>query len=559
MCDFSGHRAEPTTSAEQPDASLRRRPVPRVVHRPRGPAARGAGEAVVAVAIVALLAGCGRTPAADAGQADAGADPGPDGGSLADVPLPGTPERRDVALSWTLESTAGEGGVHTQATLPLADGDLLVMATFSGSVRLGATVIEGTAERYFHHLAVRVRPDGTLRFARRVCDGCVGAAVEAPDGRIGTVTVASRLIASPGTPEELDLSSAKPGCALTVLTPDGAVQAMRRFGSCESAGLRAVAPAPDGGWFVGGHVRSASFDDGTVIDVPQDVFYPGRAFVAKLRADLSTEWVEPITGTAGSTVSMLAPWGDGVVAVGDFGGYPIGATAEFGRAPVVLEAVSSDDDPAMDVFVAAWTAPGRLAFARRVQHYGSERQATWLHASAAGFDFRLDGVGELTLRDGELFFGYGGADSVRLRFDAAGAFAGADAMPARAVPWPGARAWSTAWQAPGGTRTTLGTTPGALVFDTPASTGFANSAGWLLAHWKPEGTLGRAGQLVGEAPPDRSVPTLHGAAPQRDGAWLLYLSGSGALTLRPDAGAPATLEGSTYERMVFVGVRLVAP
>lgn len=485
--------------------------------------------------------------------------------ALADVPLPTTAERAHVAIPWALHSTAGSNGVLTATTLALADGGLLVGATFADTVTLGEHTITASDAIYRHQLAVRVDPDGDVRFARHLCDGCLGlAAAEAPDGRIAVARVGTTLVANPDDPDGasvIDASTDEPACAITLVDPDsGAVTAARSFGACMGE-IRALTPLPDGGWLLGGHLTAAAFEDGTAFTVPDTIFYPGQAFIARLGPDLTLAWVERVGGAAASSVSMLAPLGDtGFVTVGDFGGWPRHVTADFGAdPPTALVAVSSDDDPAYDLFVARYNGPDDLAFARRVVHYGWERQPSWLTASPAdGVAFRMDLVDTFELRDGDPDFGYGGQDSARLRFALDGALLGVEPLPPGAVRWPGAAAWATSRQTAAGT-TTVGEGPDALTFDTPAEADGVATHGLLLAHWRDDGALARAGLLRVERAADQfDVVAPHGVAPQPDGSWLIYLSAAADLTLRPDVGDATPLARSGYERVIFLRAELVA-
>ncbi|GMV40568.1 MAG: hypothetical protein AMXMBFR64_22840 [Myxococcales bacterium] len=504
-------------------------------------------------------------PDGAAGDAGGGTDGGGGGGAdtggldAADaVELPVTPERVAIGIDWALQSTPGSNGVLASTSLSLADGDLLVGGAFAGEVTVGDVTVSTDDVTYLHHMAVRVRPDGTLRFARHVCDGCLGVAAEASDGRIGVAASGKALVGNPGTPDVIDRSEETVGAAFTVMSPEGLVLDMRRFAEGPALEVRAVLPLDDGGWLIGGHLaQQATFKDGTVIDVPAEVFYPGRGFIARLRPDLSVQWVEPIAGTAASSVNMLASHGAGFVAVGDFGGYPLGVEAVFGgEAGPTLEAKSSDDDPAMDLFVAAWAGPGDVTLARRVQHYGWLRAPTWLNLDAGGVTVGLEGAVEFVVEDGELSCGYGGDGTLDVRFSWGGAFLGAKTLPPRARPWPGGGWWSNTQTWAGGTWT-LGEPPASLTFDAPPQTDDADSTSWVLARWTPGGQLVRAGQLVAWHTKWMTSPFLAGASPQPDGSWLLALNGHASLTL--DAPTPIVLDNTGYERFVFLRVRFEEP
>lgn len=480
----------------------------------------------------------------------------------------GAPVRANVALSWAIQSDAGSQGVQLQSTLPMPDGDLIAIASFAGTVTFGGHSLSSPDEATAGLFVTRVTPLGEVRYLAPLCVGCwFPRGLPTSDGAVLLVgAFAPTTTLAWGTAGELTLTSEEGAFGAIVLAEDGTVTRGVTLGT-GNVEVRALSRGPGGGYLFGGFLGEATFADGTTTVVQDGVFYPGQAFVARLDADLAVLGVERVTGTAASNVNMLVPDGDGWIAVGDFGGYPLGVDAVFGAGTpgeARLEAVSSDDDPAMDVFVARWSAPGEVAYARRVRNYtNGPRQPTFLRRTPAGDVETLIAGASALGPEGEHYrnvepfperYRYALA-----RFDGAGALVGGQALfSQQVVPIPGVAGYvgtSVSW---GGSTIILEDATETLTFDVPEDTPELESSGIAVAQWRADGGLARAGLVWMTTPSSRWPLSLQASAPQPDGSALVVLHGSAPVSLDGGVGDAVALDpGAGYERLVFARVALV--
>lgn len=473
--------------------------------------------------------------------------------------LPLTPQEIPVHIDWALNGTPGLSGVLLQTGLATHNGDLFVTAYFSGTVSVGNLIISADDTSYTHVLGVRVSPKGEVRYLRHLCDGCSGAAGEASDGRIALVSMSKTLVGNPTGPDLIDLTADEAGMAVTIISPDGYVETMRRFAVGPDATVRCVRATQDGGWLVGGHFNELAFENGTTYTVPEPVFWPGQGFIVKLTPNLKVDWVELVKGTAASSVSMLAEWGAGFVAVGDFGGYPLGVVSEFGTSGVTLEALSSDDDPAMDIFITRWSAPGDVLFARRVQHYSNgPRNPTWLDVEGDTLTTRVDSVAKLEVDD-ELHYrgGYGESGvALSTRWDSVGTLVESVLLPYGANRVPMSPHYAVLSHSIPGDTITWGKEPNTLTFEIPKSTGQQSYETLISGLFHEDGAVGKAGVLGLSYRAGQVPPYIQAVSPQPDGTFLAVLYGSASIVFEPEAEPPTVLDNDGYERLIFAKIRL---
>lgn len=522
------------------------------------------------VAVVVLMVGCQSTgnsssgnnaAVADAGTRDSGvrADGGlgADGGALGDA---GEAQRVATQVLWALETTPGSHGAQPLLTVRLPNGAVLVVASVSGTFGVASRTVVVDEIPYVHTAVWVVNPDGTVPFLRHLADGVYPSA-----GAVmadGSVVLAGRMavnaVVAPGAADQIVLN-APAGAAVVRLNATGTALGAATLGAGVIEPL-VVSPAPNGEVWVGGQ-QSATFANGLVGADP-DGGSVSRGFVATLSAQLAVSQVALLGGNAESAVRMLAPSGSGYVAVGDFGGYPPGAQTVFApgtASEVSLAGVSSDDDPALDVFVARYVDPGALAFARRIRSYANNRRpVTWLGELAPSrFTFLLRDAAGL-VEEGDQFavtHELARAD-LCATFDAQGQYVGGIRAAQPLGPWPGGSGWLGASVEPAPTVLTLGEGTATLEVGVAATAGALNHA-WVGSQWHADGRLQRAGALEMRVPEGANPLTMTRAVAQADGSFLVVLSGEAEVTLLPAAGNPVTLPQSVgYERFVFVRVLL---
>ncbi|TNF32921.1 MAG: hypothetical protein EP329_09050 [Deltaproteobacteria bacterium] len=506
---------------------------------------------------------------------DAGDDAAPNDTGLGPAP---DPEERPTALAWAIQSDQSSGAsVGWPAVAGLPDGGVVVVATFDGTVTFGGREIVASDERYAHALLTRVTPDGDVAALTWLCDRCIGygtaPVLPLADGNLALASVVDgEVVLAPGTAGEQRLTTDGPQLLVAVLTPDGAPVRARLVASTPHSGeVRALAETADGGVVIAGNAQALAVPDGPAFPEEEGWGYPGRAFVLGVDGALDVRFAEQLGGAAGSTINQVRVVGDALFAVGDFGGYPLGVASVFGAGTAeeaALESVSSDDDPAMDIFVARWdvgaVAEGRprFAWARRIAHYSNgPRPATFIRGDGAdGIELRIDGADGVEPDDaGELRTvpAYGSHGYLVARVSRDGDVSAALDVPSPIVPAPGgfmsvASWWSGSVVEPAG--------DAGPSFPIPESTSGADGVNWsgvVLGSWRADGALVAAGLLLQRLPGSYYPLSLQAAVPQADGAAILVLHGSAPLTLVPSAGEAVELTREPgYERLVVVRARL---
>lgn len=502
--------------------------------------------------------------------------------SPADTPLdPITPIESALAIDWALQSEhSPESWFGWPVSTLLEDGSLLVVGLVNGALELDGQAIDtGGDDPYVHGVSARITPTGEVIDLRRLCDRCLSGStpiVALPGGGFAlAASVHGEVVLAPGAPSERVLQAERQ-LLLAVFDSDGELlrhALVARFG--DGREVTALTPTPDGGFAIGGAAFELSIDAGPSFVADEGWHYPGRGFLVVVDSALRPRYAELLGGDAGSIITMLHVANDTVHAVGDFGGYPHGVETTFNAGlenAVTLESVSSDDDPAMDLFVARWTLPGladdapatrpEIAWARRIAHYqNSPRPPTWLRASEGGIEFRVDRADRLEV-DGE-HFALPYADdywtSAVLRVSAEGLVTRTFAANGPVVPLADGGYLSVVSAWPGVTYRPAGE-DGPSFSPPPSTTGADGSThhGHVLAHWRKDGALIAAGEFITSSPASYSPPTLQHLVPHPDGSAFIVLHGSAPVTLLPSQGEAIDLERApNYERIIALRARLV--
>jgi len=539
---------------------------------------RGSGDLVGAPDAVTPDANTADAVLPDALSVDAALGDGSGGDVLAPSP---PPEVRALSIDWAFQAEVSDGAwIGPPTTLALADGGLALVALFNGTATFGERTLSASADPYAHLLFARITADGEVAALTRLCDRCASfggvALAERADGSIALASVADgAVVLAPDAPDPVHLD-ADQVLFVALLTPDGALARWSTPArSPASVELRALAATPDGGLVVGGAAMGLEVDGGLAFDAEDGWHYPGRGFLLGVDAALAPRYAEQLAGAAGSDINMIHVDTDAITVVGDFGGYPLGVSTVFAAGTPeerTLASVSSDDDPAMDVFFARWTPPTgpalgrpRLAWARRVAHYSNgPRPATWTRSGAAPgeVELRLDGTTSVAPDDdGELrapAYSAGGHLVVGLAPD--GAVTPRVASVAPLVPAAdGFVAVTTRWA---GAEIALGAAADAPRFAIPARTSGPDGVNWTghaLSTWRADGALVAAGLLLARVDASRYPLSIHRVVGLPDASALFVFHGSAPTTLVPGAGPELTLGrgvDSGYERVVVVRARL---
>lgn len=501
--------------------------------------------------------------------------------SAADTPLePITPEESELEMDWALQSRhSPESWFGWPVATELEDGSLLLAGLANGVVELGEHRVDtSTDDPYAHGVSARITPAGQVVDLRRLCVRCLSGSspiLALPDDRFALASaVDGEVVLAPGARSERTVQATNQ-LLVAIFGADGELERhalVARFGQGKE--VTALAPTPNGGFAIGGAADALSIDSGPSFVGDEGWHYPGRAFLVVVDADLRPRYAELLGGDAGSIITMLHVMGDALHAVGDFGGYPLGVSAIFNKdleSAVTLESVSSDDDPAMDLFVARFTLPSLaaespptrpgIAWARRIAHYqNGPRQPTWLRATDTGVEFRVDRADTLET-DGEHYALPRPDDhwtSAVLRVSTDGLVTRTFAANGPVVPLPDggylsvASAWSGVTYRPAGDEGPSFSVP-------PSTTGVdgLDHQGHVLARWRRDGALLVAGQLIASTSSSYSRPTLQHLVPQPDGSALLVFHGSAPVTLVPSRGEPLELAREpNYERIIVLRARL---
>lgn len=493
---------------------------------------------------------------------------------------PVEPHEGPLEVAWALQSDHSPSSWFGWPTVtPLSDGSLIVAGLVNRVVSFGGHTLDTQAEDpYTNAVAAKLTTGGEVVDLRRLCERCLTGTtplLALPGGRYAFAsTVHGEVVLAPdtGTPR---IVNADHELLVVIVGADGGVEDHALVARVDQgASPQAMTLTSDGGLAIGGSAWSLAIDNGPTFEAQGGWHYPGRAFLVVLDAELRPRHAELLGGEAGSTIAMLHAEGDALYAVGDFGGYPLGVATTFDtglETALTLESVSSDDDPAMDLFVARWTLPEpsldapttrpRIDWAKRLAHYqNGPRQPTWLRASEGGVEFRVDGAGRLET-DGA-HFALPRPDeywtSVVVRMSADGEATQSLVARGNVEPLPDGGYLSVASHWPGSTYEPAG--PSGPRFTVPAATDGPDGVtpyGHVLARWRSDGALLAAGQLIAESPSSYSSPTVQHLVPQSDGAAYLVLHGAAPVTFVSSSGARLPLlREANYERVIVLRVDL---
>lgn len=523
------------------------------------------------LSLIVLLAACDSDPAdpattstattADTTITDTGDDAETNvdtavGDTVVDVDLgpPPEPVTGDLTLDWAIQSDSLGGSTLYPSFAALDDGGVAIIAGFDQTVTFGGkTVVAPDDEKYHHALYARVTGSGEVAALTNPCSGCIGL------GGSPLTALSGQRVAFAGVSDE--------ALSLTILAADGTIEATKVIATGEYMEPRALIATAEGFVVAGNHSRAFTVTGGPTFGDAEDAFFPGLAFVIGVDHALVPRFADALDGAAGSTIGMLHQDGTRLVAVGDFGGYPAGAEAIFGKGTadeLALESVSSDDDPAVDIFVATWDLATlndkrpKVAWARRIAHYSNgPRSPTFLRASGDDLEFLIGGAEHID-PDGEHYtIGYPEDQSLVVRFDRDGVLVADDVVPTRLVPRPGGFAsLTTPWA---GSTVTIG--DDGPSFSVPAYEPGADVAysGHVIADFRADRALVQAGMLLVTSDPSQYPVSPHALFPQADGSSLLLLHGSTPVTLVPDAGPEVSLPRSpesAYERLIVLRARV---
>lgn len=506
--------------------------------------------------------------------------------SPADTDLgPVDPAVVPVVIDWAIQTHhSPESWFGWPTFTRLSDGNLLLAGQANRVVEFGERELDlGEGDAYSHSVAARVTPTGEVVDLRELCNRCLSGTtplIPLSGGRYAFASaVDGEIVLAPGSAEEVVLQ-ADHQLLVAVIGADGGLEKhalVARLG--QSGETSAIAATADGGLVIGGSAWGLSVDGGPSFEVEEGWHYPGRAFLVVVDSELRTRYAEQLGGKAGSTIAMIQVSGRDLVTVGDFGGYPLGVESTFHTGSgesLTLTSVSSDDDPAMDLFVARWTLPELAAeaptarpevqWARRFANYqNGPRTPTWIRGTeAGGVEFRVDGAGSL-VPDGQGQWALPRPDdywtSVVLRVSADGEPTLGFVANGNVEPLDGGGYLSVAASWAGSTYRPLG--DDGPSFEVPASTTGPDGVtryGYIVAKWRSDGALIAAGMVVAESPTDSWLISLQGLVPQTDGSAFLIFHGSAATTfVTPDGARLALDREPNYERLVILDVVLDTP
>lgn len=535
------------------------------------------------VAGLACALGCSRTVEPldpDPIARDAAAetpDAAPDGGAAspdASTPLGDVgffdagpaPEGPFLPAAW-MRTPESEGTVYLQSFGVHRDGEVVLVLDAAGEVGLGGRSIAIGSDPGTHLLLARLSPDGEVRELSRLLEAESGAMRLVPlaDGDLlalgftrGTYEI------RPDSPEAIRGQTEDAQVFLARLDREGRPRWIRPMqGTLE---VRAVLLRRDGRLLLAGHAAERLVLAGR--GGPQEIAararadYPGHGVILTLGAEGFLEAFELIDGDAGSTIASIAEGTDGTLAfAGSFGGFPNGLRAELhGGAPdqAVLTNVSSDDDPALDLFFGALGPDDRVRFFERMPSYNNGPARLEVLP-------RDDGEWLLSIESGSvLVLGEGEPNeqvhhrSVVARFDSDGSFSSARPGPLfgdvvhreaelMASSWlQGRDGDPSAWVVNEGEvdeiRLPLIETPDRMI------------DGWALAALGADGRARRALPFVTTVTPNSAVPQTRIAPWPAGNAWFLAVEASGVLELGFGSASPVVLAPDFRNRIFIVRV-----
>ncbi len=476
------------------------------------------------------------------------------------------PDARPAVLDWALQSLhSDQGFIEHPEVLALADGGVALVARFNGSVTLGRFTVTAPPEPHRGHtLFARLDAQGEVTALTRFCDRCGGsferfAMTELPLGRVAVAGISEGdVVLSPGTDGEVRRDAGH-DLFVGVLSELGALERWSFLGSFAGHGeVRALATIPgDGGLVIGGAGKTLALTDGPDLTVPGTSPW-SRAFIVGVSSDLTPIFAEQLGGNAASNINLLYATANGLIAVGDFGGLDNTFGATFGAGlpgALDLAVVSATEAPTNELFLSRWSlpaTPGRLVvgWAKRVAHRSSPpRDPTWirpldLQSLDEGFEFRMDRADEI-LRDASGQYATGGPVPWSRMVVRVGGEGAAWRFASTVAPiQPHAEGYLSVSPRPhddnmislvatGGPRFILpepGSDPDGLTRD-----------GFVLATWRADGRLDRAGMLLATRPAASYEPTFVKAVPSLAGSAIVVVLGTAPMTLEPSEGEPVVL------------------
>lgn len=318
----------------------------------------------------------------------------------------GEPAGATVAPIGRVRSIDAGGGASHVGVLAAADAGAVALGSYADSLELGDHALSGGGT-----FAAWLRDDATVDALARLSPAPleVSAAVVTADGHLWLAAPFEDALELSVGPSPTTLVASGRAAALLALTAD---RRLARAVVIEGAVAIDRLVANEAGVTATGELAygDARVDDGALVLQASDADH------SQLGLWLDVPLAGPVDGwladgPAVSTFRALAGAPAGLLA-GRFGGYgPV--TARFGpsAASPVLEAVSSDDDPAFDVVIGRADPDGAL-WAKRVRAYFSDLQ---LAVPAAVIDGEL--VVAIAASGYDVVFEEGAVDEARFALD----------------------------------------------------------------------------------------------------------------------------------------------
>lgn len=219
------------------------------------------------------------------------------------APLPGLAADPGGATGKPIWQT-GFGGLGIDAPRGVAvgaDGSVYVCGYFDGEIDFGGTIGKKPSAGGSDAFVAKLSPDGKLVWAQTWGgprdDAANGIAVKGD-----RVVVVGNFLDDLKVGEFVKKSVGSDDAFVIELDTDGHEKWAWNMGGIDSDGANAVAPAPDGGWIIGGSF-SDSIDIGSA-----HLKSRGRtdAFLAKLAATGDLEWVKGFGGRYDDTILHVA-------------------------------------------------------------------------------------------------------------------------------------------------------------------------------------------------------------------------------------------------------------
>lgn len=448
---------------------------------------------------------------------------------------------------WALEAS---GPSDLLDLAPTDGGGAIVTGLATGTLELaGQAIAAGATPTLF---TVELDGDGRGRWRRLVAGGRrLERAIAVPSGAgapwLVVATVGDLVLDPAGAAAALDLSDDQVTVLVLRVDADRVARVATITGDLERVGLIA-APGADGGLLLGGSAGArldvAIGADTVRAPVEAAATWPGHGWLVRLDRDGLMTALQRIDGAAGSVVTGTLELDDGRLAVtGRFGGF--GAlTARFGAGPTAPElvAVSSDDDPALDAFVALTDPTGAFTAAHRVRSYHLDDPVV-IAPTATGFITQVASTGYDTV------YGDDGPSPVRITADHSLGGWDHDGR----LDWAAATAAYTLHDAATASAHPTGdgwvAQPGAI--DEVRVALDPTGEDWLLAALGPRGVVAGVGHLVARG--TTGDPVLSLVRPACGGRWLVGGSPYGRPTLVGRAGDVELPRDAGAQRRILVG------